>query len=236
MAVEPGDRGAIAQRHGDFAGFARAGEEIADRLEELVDPLARHGRNRVLAGPLGAGGGPGLQGAPRVGGQDVDLVQRLDERRAFALADRAQLAQHGFDIGALLFGLGMGDVAHMHDQVGLDHLFQGRAEGRDQVGRQIGDEAHRVGDHAALAVGQLDRAHGGIERGEQQVLGHHAGARKAIEQRRLAGVGVADQGDRRQPRLFAAGAIDGARAAHTLEIALDPHDALADQAAVDLDL
>ena len=124
----------------------------------------------------------------------------------------------------------------MHDQVGLDHLFQGGAEGGDQVGRQVGDEAHRVGDHAALAVGQLDRAHGGIERGEQQVLGHHAGAGEAVEQRRLAGVGVADQRHRRQAGLAAAGAIDGARAAHALEVALDPHDALADQAAVDLDL
>jgi len=32
-----------AQRHRHFARFAGAGEEIADRLEELVAPLARHG-------------------------------------------------------------------------------------------------------------------------------------------------------------------------------------------------
>ena len=45
--------------------------------------------------------------------------------------------------------IGMGDVAHMHDQVGLQHLFEGGAEGGDQMGRQVGDEADRVGDHAA---------------------------------------------------------------------------------------
>src|SRR3977135_1133473 len=51
VAVEPGHRGAFAQGNGDAAAFARRGEKIADRLEQLVDPLARQGRNRILAGP-----------------------------------------------------------------------------------------------------------------------------------------------------------------------------------------
>ena len=33
----------------------------------------------------------------------------------------------------------------MQDDIGLDHLFQRGAEGRDQHGRQVGDEADRVG-------------------------------------------------------------------------------------------
>ena len=45
----------------------------------------------------------------------------------------------------LRFGVGMGDVAHMQDQVGLQHLLERGAEGGDQVGRQVGDEADRVG-------------------------------------------------------------------------------------------
>ena len=49
--------------------------------------------------------------------------------------------------------------------------------------------------------GSLIDAHGRIERGEQQVLGEHVGAGQAVEQRRLAGVGVADQRHRRQARL-----------------------------------
>ncbi len=144
--------------------------------------------------------------------------------------------ESGSVVGTLLLAVGMGDVANMHDQIGFQHLLESGAEGLDKVRRQIGHEADRVGDHAGLAVGQPDRPHGRIERGEQQVLGHHGRAAQAVEQRRLAGVGVADQRHRRQARLAPPGAIDGARAAHAFEVALDAHDALADQPAVDLDL
>ena len=43
----------------------------------------------------------------------------------------------------------MRDVAHVQDEVGLDHLLQRGAEGGDQRRRQIGDEADRVGQDDA---------------------------------------------------------------------------------------
>ena len=61
-------------------------------------------------------------------------------------------------------------------------------------------------------LGSLHLAHGRIERGEHLVLGEHAGAGDAVEQRRLAGVGVADDGDDRIRHALAARAVQLARA------------------------
>ena len=88
----------------------------------------------------------------------------------------------------------MGDIPHMQDDIGGLHFFQGRAERGHQMGRQVGDEAHRVGQDHLAAGRQFDRPHGRVERREQQVLGEDIGPRHPVEQRRLAGVGIADQG------------------------------------------
>src|SRR3954466_3831360 len=48
VAVQPGDRGAIAERYVDNPGRPRFVEAVADRLEKLVDALARQGRDRVV--------------------------------------------------------------------------------------------------------------------------------------------------------------------------------------------
>ena len=64
---------------------------------------------------------------------------------------------------------------------------------------------------AAPAARQLQLAHGRIERLEHLVLGRDRGARQAVEQRRLAGVGVADDGHHRKRHALAAGAMQPAR-------------------------
>ena len=61
-------------------------------------------------------------------------------------------------------------------------------------------------------------------------------AGQRVEQRRLAGIGVADQRHHRERHAPPRRAMQAARAAHLLELALEPHDAVADQAAVGLDL
>src|SRR3546814_17630294 len=65
----------------------------------------------------------------------------------------------------------MRHVAHMQDQVGGDHLFQGGTEGGDQMGRQLGNESHRVAEDDLAAGRQPYGAHGGVQRGKQQVFG-----------------------------------------------------------------
>ena len=123
----------------------------------------------------------------------------------------------------------------MQQQVGFARFAQGRTECGDQFVRQVADEADGVGQHHA-AAGQLDAAHGRVQRGEQLVGGVGIGAGQGIEQRRLAGIGVADQ---RHPRQLAA----HARASHLgvldfdfLQALLQHVDALLQQAAVGFEL
>ena len=180
-----------------------------------------------------------LQPRPFVGVEPVDLVPHLDQRLLVVrIVERidAELAQDFFDVVRLRLGVLVGDVAHMQDHVGFDHLFERGAECRDQHGRQIGDEADRVGQDDAGAVRQVDRAQGRIERGEQHVGGQHVGARHAVEQRRLAGIGVADQRDDRIRHALSAVAMQRAGAFDLFELGLDLGDALVDQAAVGLEL
>ena len=130
----------------------------------------------------------------------------------------------------------MRDVAHVQDEIGLDHLLERGAEGGDEERRQIGDEAHRVGEDDAPAAREAHLAHGRIERGEHLIDGEHLGARDAIEERRLAGVGVADDGDDRIRHLAAALAVQLARSHDAFELDLDGVDALLEHAPVELDL
>ena len=83
------------------------------------------------------------------------------------------------------------------DEIGLGHLFERRAERGDQCVRQPVDEPDRVGDQQVAAIGQRHAPDQRVERHEQRVLGRGAFPRQQVEQRRLAGVGVADQRHRR---------------------------------------
>ena len=78
-----------------------------------------------------------------------------------------------------------------------------RAERRDQLVRQVAHEPDRVGEQREPRIRQLQPAHGRIERREQLIGGVRARAGQAIEQRRLAGVRVADQRDGRNLRALA---------------------------------
>ena len=86
------------------------------------------------------------------------------------------------------------------------------------------------------AMRQPHAAQRRVERGEQHVLGQHAGAGQPVEQRRLAGIGVADQRDDRKRHLLALGAVQVAGAAHLLQLALQLDDLVLQHAPVGLDL
>ena len=166
----------------------------------------------------------------------VRLVPDFEQAPRLGLGIDAELGKDGIDVGALMRARLIGDVAHMQDQIGFDHLFQRGAEGCDQHGRQVGDEPHRVGEHGLGATRQANGAMGRIERGEQRVLGEHAGAGQRIEQGRLAGIGVADESHGRighpRPRF----PVQRARAAHLLELGANALDPVADDAPVGFDL
>src|ERR1700751_1224221 len=83
---------------------------------------------------------------------------------------------------------------------------------------------------------QVKRAQGRIERGEQHVRGLNLGAGQPVEQRRFAGVGVADKRHDTIRYPLAAGAMQPPCRLNLLELLLEPRDAIANQAAVRLDL
>src|SRR6185437_4547901 len=87
-----------------------------------------------------------------------------------------------------------------------------------------------------LASAQAQRARGRVERVEEAVAHTDLRAGERVEQRRLAGVGVADQRDRRQRGALALGALHGARALDVLEAPAKGGDAVARQPPVGLDL
>ena len=127
-------------------------------------------------------------------------------------------------------------VDHVQQQVGGFELFERGAKRRDQVGRQLGDEADGVGQQRFLAARQHDPPRERIERGKQLVLGQRASLSQPIEQRALARVGVADQRDDRHAGPLARRALAGAVDADAFDLFLERADAGADQASVDLDL
>src|SRR5262245_24970045 len=167
--------------------------------------------------------------------EQVELVPHFDQAPAVVGVD-VEAPQHFADVVRLGGRVLVRDVAHVQDHVGLDHLLQGRAERRHQHGRQIRDEADRVRQDDAGAMRQVDGAQGRIERGEQHVGGQHLGPRHAVEQGRLAGIGVADQRHDRVRHALAALPVELARALDAFELALDARDAFADDAAVRFEL
>ena len=73
--------------------------------------------------------------------QCVDLVED-QERGDVSAADVGEDLDDGLE---LLLGVGMGDVEHVQQQVGVDGFFQRRLEAGDEVVRQVADEADGVG-------------------------------------------------------------------------------------------
>lgn len=80
-----------------------------------------------------------------------------------------------------------------------------------------------------LKAGELDLPCGGIERREQHVLSHHTGARQRVQERRLPGVGVPDQGDHRQPELPATASLKVAVLTHPAKFLLQSDDLVLQQ-------
>ena len=125
-------------------------------------------------------------------------------------------------------------VDHVQQQVGLGRLFQGGAEGGEEVMGQALDEAHRVGEQDPGPALQTDGPGRGVEGGEELVLDEDLGAGQGPHEGGLAGVGVAHEGDAEEVAPGLAGG--GHLRADAVQLALQGADAGADQAAVDLQL
>ena len=148
-----------------------------DGRQQLRQPLPRAGADRHRRRPFPLP----LEGAGRpspalLGRQPVQLVP--DQQHG--PAGGSQLGQdpvHGAHLG---LRLGVGEVGHVQQQVRLLDLLQRGPEGRHQVVGQLLDEPDRVGEQRLAAAGQPDPARGGVEGGEQLVLGQHRARLRAL--------------------------------------------------------
>ena len=105
----------------------------------------------------------------------------------------------------------------------------------DELVWQVADEADGVREQQLVAVG-LDPAGGGVEGLEEGVVGAHARVRQGVHQARLAGVGVAGEGDARQGRRRPPLALDRARAGDVAQAPAQGRHAAAQEAPVGLEL
>src|SRR6185436_4746278 len=78
VTVQPGDGRPVTQRHGDLARRRLAAQLVFARTQEFLDPFPAQRRNRILAHPLRADRGAGLQDGALLDRQGIDLVQCLD--------------------------------------------------------------------------------------------------------------------------------------------------------------
>ena len=170
--------------------------------------------------------------APARRTHQIKLVQRHDPRLV-ACAEVGQDLLHG---GRLLLDAGRAQVQHLHYQVRLGHLLEGRPERSHQVGRQLLDEADGVGQEQLATSRQLELAGGRVKRREELLLGAHTGARQRVQKRRLACVGVPDDGRGLERRPATPGALLVALGAHLLDLSVQVAHPLANPPLLDLDL
>src|SRR4051794_39481026 len=103
--------------------------------------------------------------------------------------------------------------------------------------RELVDETHGVGDDGSLAVAELHLAAGRVESGEELVLCvRHVGSDERVQQRRLPGVRVADDADRRPEAAVPAARRRLALLADLLDALLHLGDACPDDPSVGLEL
>ena len=125
------------------------GAAASKRSVEHPPPRARAGpRARVLRAqtPPPPRGVPRAR-APAPGGSRSILLKTSSSGVSLE-PDLREHAPHRGDAALEVLRRG---VHHVQEQVRLAQLLEGGAEGRDEVGREVADEAHRVGDdHLAL--------------------------------------------------------------------------------------
>ena len=147
-------------------------------------------------------------------------------------ADLAEHRAHGIDLAGRIGGAGVDDVDQV---VGVGGDLERALERLDEPVGQAPDEADGVGEQHRFAAGERQAAGRRVERGEQAVLREHAGVGQGVEQRRLPGVGVADDRHRGEAAALALLALQVAGAVELLEVAIELADPAQDPPAIDLE-
>lgn len=112
------------------------------------------------------------------GFRGVCLVEHEELRQIRCRRVREDLAHSG----DLPTGVRMRTVHDVQDQIRSRRLFECRAEGLDELVREVPHEADGVGERVHAALVRLRPADSGVEGGEELVLHHHSCVREAVEQ------------------------------------------------------
>ena len=121
----------------------------------------------------------------------------------------------------------------MQEEVCLTHFVERALEGFDELGGELADEAHGIGEEEGEVVYD-DLAHGRVEGGEELVLGKDLTLSKDIHQCRLPDVRVANEGHTHElPTILA---LHRHLTVDDLELRLEMGDPILDDPSVGLEL
>ena len=162
----------------------------------------------------------------------VDLV----EDHQLGHVGRTDFGNHVIDGFDLAVAVGRAGIDHVQQHIGLGRFFQRGLEGLHQPVRQVADEAHRVGQDDVGPRPQMQPPGERIERGKELVGRQRPRTGEAIEQRGLAGVGVADQRHAQGLAALAGTTARAALAIHLLQPFAHLADLVVDHPAVQLQL
>src|ERR1700712_2304750 len=123
--------------------------------------------------------------------KQIEFVIDLEHRQVLG----ANLTQNHHHLLDLLQAIGLVSVDDVQQQVRVARFLERSPKGLDQLVRQRADETHRIGQHDRAKVVELETAQCRVQGCEQLVSRVDVGVGHRIEQRRLAGVCVAHDGD-----------------------------------------
>ena len=211
-------------RHDGVDGHHLVAQRVTDSLAQRVQPLAGDGADERARRAVGRGA--------RIGREQVDLVVDGDPR----LGAGPQLVEHRLHGHLLGHEVGIGGIDDLEQQIGAHHLLERGAEGVDEVVRQLVDEADRIGHDDGTARGKRHLAARRVEGGEEHVGGVDVRIGQGVEERALAGVGIANERDGRDLVAVPVAGGRGSLALHLVEVGANLLDLLADEASVRLEL
>ena len=164
--------------------------------------------------------------------EKIDFVEN-DERWVFAGSDFLEHFPGCFEVS---FEFGIGDVDQVYQQIRDNGFFESRLEGIDEPVGQASNETNRIGDQDVLAFVEVEPARGGVEGGEELVDGEGVGTGEGVEERRLPGIRVSNNGYCRDGLPESFGALDVAMFDHLLELFFDVGDPVVDHPAIGFEL
>ena len=122
---------------------------VTRTLERLETPLGVRGHEyRVRQQVRDAF----LERQQRFGRNAIDLVEDMEHGTIVG----TKLIEHRVHDTPLLLPLRMARVDHVQQQIRLTHFLERRAERRDQMVRQLADEADRVREQDMIVFAEID--------------------------------------------------------------------------------